>query len=98
MAPTKPLTTLRAWHDSHGHTYESGAEAFGVSRATYARWLRYRQVFTLPRLAQTFGLEFAPQFGHGYVIALPGAHDPHLGQYPLKRVAVLRAVVNRVFS
>lgn len=41
MAPTKPLTTssLRAWQDSHGHTYESGAEAFGVSRATYARWL-----------------------------------------------------------
>lgn len=30
---------LRSWHDAHGHTYDSGATALGVSRATYGAWL-----------------------------------------------------------
>lgn len=31
---------LRAWQTHMGHTYDSAAEALGVSRATYARYLQ----------------------------------------------------------
>lgn len=33
---------FRAWHDAMGYTYETGAEALGVSRGTYADWLAGR--------------------------------------------------------
>ena len=29
-----------AWHKRHGFTYDSGAAALGLSRATYARYLK----------------------------------------------------------
>jgi transcriptional regulator with XRE-family HTH domain len=32
-------TDLRAWQERHGYTYASAADALGVSRATYARYL-----------------------------------------------------------
>ena len=33
---------FRAWHESMGHTYDTGAKALGVSRGTYADWLSGR--------------------------------------------------------
>ena len=31
---------LRAWQAHMGYTYDTAAQALGVSRATYAEWLR----------------------------------------------------------
>ena len=33
-------TDLRAWQAHMGLTYDTAAQALGVSRATYAEWLR----------------------------------------------------------
>ncbi|WP_428142366.1 helix-turn-helix domain-containing protein [Delftia acidovorans] len=38
---------LRAWQSRHGYTYNTAAEALGMSRATYARYLSSPEV--LPR-------------------------------------------------
>lgn len=37
---------LKVWQVNNGYTYESAAKALGVSRATYARYLKYDE---LPR-------------------------------------------------
>ncbi|CAN7641103.1 hypothetical protein LJR129_004960 [Acidovorax sp. LjRoot129] len=34
------VRNIGVWHLRHGHTYESGAKALGVSRATYASYLK----------------------------------------------------------
>lgn len=31
--------TLQAWRERHRHSLKTGAEALGVSRATFAAWL-----------------------------------------------------------
>ena len=31
---------LREWHERHGHTYNTGAQALGMSRTTYAQYLK----------------------------------------------------------
>lgn len=41
--------TLRAWQARHGFTYDTAAEALGVSRSTYRRLL-HKEV--LPKLVQ----------------------------------------------
>ena len=33
---------FRAWHNTMGYTYDTGAKALGVSRGTYADWLSGR--------------------------------------------------------
>lgn len=38
---------LRSWQSRHGYTYNTAAEALGMSRATYARYLSSAEV--LPR-------------------------------------------------
>jgi len=40
-------TDLRAWQSRHSYTYNTAAEALGMSRATYARYLSSAEV--LPR-------------------------------------------------
>lgn len=35
-------TDFRAWHEAMGYTYDTGADALGVSRGTYADWLAGR--------------------------------------------------------
>lgn len=32
---------ITVWHQRHRHTYDSGAKALGVSRASYAKYLKY---------------------------------------------------------
>ena len=34
------MTSLALWHKRMGYTYEAGAAALGMSRATYARYLK----------------------------------------------------------
>lgn len=34
------VRNIGIWHQRHGHTYESGAKALGVSRASYASYLK----------------------------------------------------------
>lgn len=31
---------LREWHERHGHTYNTGAQALGMSRTPYAQYLK----------------------------------------------------------
>ena len=38
---------LKTWQTRHGYTYDSAAQALGMSRATYARYLS--RADTLPR-------------------------------------------------
>lgn len=40
------MTPLRIWSERHGFTYDTAAEALGVSRRTYARMLK-REVLPL---------------------------------------------------
>lgn len=40
-------SSLRAWQSRHGYTYKTAAEALGMSRATYARYLSSAEA--LPR-------------------------------------------------
>lgn len=40
---------LRAWQARMGYTYDSAAQALGVSRATYAKWLSAKTNATLDR-------------------------------------------------
>lgn len=35
----QPVTSIRAWHERHGHTFDSGAQALDVGRRTYARYI-----------------------------------------------------------
>lgn len=35
------VRNIGVWHQRHGHTYESGAKALGVSRAAYANYLKH---------------------------------------------------------
>lgn len=37
--PQMTFEDLRAWHQSQGHTYDSGAASLGVSRRAYGTWL-----------------------------------------------------------
>lgn len=44
MEPAQPMTPddLRAWQARMGYTYDSAAQALGVSRGTYADWVAGR--------------------------------------------------------
>ena len=33
------VSAFRAWHERGGYTYETGAEALGVNRSAYAKFL-----------------------------------------------------------
>lgn len=42
---------LRTWQDRHGFTYDTAADALGISRRTYARYLKRTELPKLVLLA-----------------------------------------------